>query len=66
MTALTYSLLEAADRLGFERGPSGRAGKQRVYRLVTSGQLRAVRIGRDLRVAAADLDALVRGERVAS
>lgn len=56
MNARTYSLAEAAAELGLPAGPSGRAGKQRVYRMVRTNQLRAVRIGKELRVPASELD----------
>jgi excisionase family DNA binding protein len=59
MTALSYSLMEVADQLGFDKGKSGQAGYLRVYKMVARGQLRAFRAGRTLRVAASELDRLL-------
>lgn len=55
-TVLALTLAEAADSLSFPRGESGTAGTQRVYRLVLAGKLRAVKIGKSLRVPVAELE----------
>lgn len=59
MSALSYSLMEVADLLGFDKGQSGQAGYLRVYKMVDRGQLRAFRAGRTLRVSATELDRLL-------
>lgn len=56
MTARTLSLTEVADQLGLDPGESGTAGYQVVYKMVRARRLRAVRVGRALRVPAAELD----------
>lgn len=56
MTARTLSLLEVATELGLDPGKSGVAGYQRVYKMVQARRLRAVRVGRTLRVPATELD----------
>jgi len=58
-SALSYSLMEVANRLGLAPGKSGQAGYLRVYKMVTRGELRAFRVGRGLRVAASELDRLL-------
>lgn len=59
MNARSFSLAEFAAELGLPTGPSGRAGKQRVYRMVVNEELRAVRVGKELRVPASELDRLL-------
>ena len=46
---------ETARALGFK---PGRAGCSRVYRMISAGQLRAVRLGRALRVPVAEIQRL--------
>lgn len=53
---LALTLAEAAEALSFPPGKSGTAGTQRVYRLVLAKKLRAVKIGKSLRVPVAELD----------
>lgn len=62
MTAATLSLFETAERLGLDPGASGTAGYQRVYKMVTTGHLRAVRVGRTLRVPMSALDEFLAGD----
>ena len=49
---------EAADALGFAPGQTGTAGAQRVYKLIKSGRLRSVRLGRVLRIPASEIERL--------
>lgn len=66
MKPLAYSVAEVAEMLSFEPGKSGRAGEFRVRRLIDTGQLRAVRVGRSVRVPDTEITRLLAGERVAS
>jgi excisionase family DNA binding protein len=62
MNRVAYSLTEVAEAFGFAPGPRGRAGEARVRRLIDSGQLRSVRVGRSIRVPASEIERLLSGE----
>jgi excisionase family DNA binding protein len=66
MNPRVYSVAEVADLLAFPAGRSGVAGEMRVRRLITAGQLRAVRIGRAVRIPCTEIDRLLTEGLVAS
>lgn len=66
MSTVTHSLTEVADMLGFARGESGAAGYLRVYRMVKSGELRAVKFAGKYRVTDDALREFLSGAVVAS
>lgn len=49
---------EFAEVLGFKPGQSERAGRMRVYRLINAGRVRAVRLGRSVRIPVSEIERL--------
>ena len=51
---------EVALALGYQPGGSNRAGRMRVHRLINAGRIRAVRLGRSLRIPVSEIERLAR------